>query len=273
MNFIVIILAFFLLFSPCLATREHVFTFRQAGAIGTISFAAGLVASKLAPIYGLCGWYADAKLEVGSYRIAYRPSLPLQSPQVAAPGSKLQFSTRTDLIVIQTICEPQPEPVDEGDDFWLKLSEEYSPVLLRFLICVVLFKKTGVWKFVRQVMSTPASQPTADQPEETKALLHDDTEARVALVANDAAPNAPPQCDNAIGPVQHYQHKIVVNPHMIHMRQIIFDPDVLFLREIVSSPEEFLVREIVASPSELIVLEIVVGPNALLMHEIVVNSA
>ncbi|KAJ2031599.1 hypothetical protein IWW57_000638 [Coemansia sp. S610] len=273
MNFIVIILAFFLLFPPCLATREHVFTFRQAGAIGTISFAAGLVASKLAPIYGLGGWYADAKLEVGSYRIAYRPSLPLQSPQVAAPGSKLQFSTRTDLIVIQTIREPQPVPVDEGDDFWLKFSEEYSPMLLRLLICVVLFKKTGAWKFVRQVMSTPASQPTANQPKETKAIPHDDTEARVALVANDTAPDAPPQRDNAIGLVQRYQHKIVVNPHMIHMRQIVFDPDVLFLREIVSSPEEFLVRKIVARPSELIVLEIVVRPNALLVHKIVVNSA
>ncbi|KAJ2382639.1 hypothetical protein H4S02_005660, partial [Coemansia sp. RSA 2611] len=228
---------------------------------------------KLAPIYGLGGWYADAKLEVGSYRIAYRPSLPLQSPQVAAPGSKLQFSTRTDLIVIQTIREPQPVPVDEGDDFWLKFSEEYSPMLLRLLICVVLFKKTGAWKFVRQVMSTPASQPTANQPKETKAIPHDDTEARVALVANDTAPDAPPQRDNAIGLVQRYQHKIVVNPHMIHMRQIVFDPDVLFLREIVSSPEEFLVRKIVARPSELIVLEIVVRPNALLVHKIVVNSA
>ncbi|KAJ1811725.1 hypothetical protein LPJ60_006694, partial [Coemansia sp. RSA 2675] len=137
-------------------------------------------------------------------------------------------------MVIQTICEPQPVPVDEGDDFWLKFSEEYSPMLLRLLVCVVLFKKTGVWKFVRQVMSTPASQPTADQPEETKALLHDDTEARVALVANNAAPDAPPQRDNAISPVPRYQHKVVVNPHMIHTRQIVFDP----------IPEEFLVRKI-----------------------------
>ncbi|KAJ2734116.1 hypothetical protein IW152_002558 [Coemansia sp. BCRC 34962] len=277
MNFYITLSAFYLLFRLCLAFGQPVFSFRQAAAVGAVSFAAGWSASQFGLNYDLGGWYADAKHAIRAYYATYAPSSPLQSPQVAAPVTDLQFSRRTDLIVTPSIHGPQPEPVNEGNDFWFKFSEELSPLALRITICVVLLKKTGVWKFVRLAMPEPELQPDAHQPDETEALPHVDTVARVAFVAVNAANSgallrssssssstdsgAPLPCDNAIcrgAPL---------------IRQIVVSPEVLLLREIVVSSSELAICEIVVGPDSLLMLGMIVSPGALLIHETIVNPA
>ncbi|KAJ2688379.1 hypothetical protein IWW39_002272 [Coemansia spiralis] len=209
-----------------------------------------MVANKLIPNYHLGGWYADANMADGSYRIAYRISSPLHSLQVASPATGIQYSTRTDLMSIQIIREPEPEPepepVDNGDDFWARLSEELSPVLLRFAIAVFFLKKTGIWKFVCQTISN------ADQPE-TKELALADTGARVAFVA---ASNAYPQAllvrHGATNSGVFLFRKIVISSGMFLLRGILVCPGELFLREIVVSSDVFLLREIAVSSGALL---------------------
>ncbi|KAJ2384561.1 hypothetical protein H4S02_004754, partial [Coemansia sp. RSA 2611] len=200
-----------------------------------------MVANKLIPNYHLGGWYADANMADGSYRITYRTSSPLHSLQVASPATGIQYSTRTDLMTIQTIREPEPESVDNGDDFWARLSEELSPMLLRFAIAVFFLKKTGIWKFVCQTISN------ADQPE-TKELALAETGARVAFVA---ASNAYPQAllvrHGATNSGVFLFRKIVISSGMFLLRELLVCPSELFLREIVVSSDVFLLREITVS--------------------------
>ncbi|KAJ1812042.1 hypothetical protein LPJ60_006632, partial [Coemansia sp. RSA 2675] len=195
-----------------------------------------MVANKLIPNYHLGGWYADANMADGSYRITYRSSSPLHSLQVVSPATGIQYSTRTDLMIIQTIREP--EPVDNGDDFWARLSEELSPVLLRLTIAVFFLKKTGIWKFVCQTISN------ADQPE-TKELALAETGARVAFVA---ASNAYPQAllvrHGATNLGVFLFCKIVISSGMFLLRELLVCPGELFLCKIVVSSDVFLLREI-----------------------------
>ncbi|KAJ2699389.1 hypothetical protein H4218_002695 [Coemansia sp. IMI 209128] len=203
-----------------------------------------MVANKLIPNYHLGGWYADANMADGSYRITYRTSSPLHSLQVASPATGIQYSTRTDLMTIQTIREP--EPVDNGDEFWARLSEELSPVLLRFAIAVFFLKKTGIWKFVCQTISN------ADQPE-TKELALAETGARVAFVA---ASNAYPQAllvrHGATNSGVFLFRKIVISSGMFLLRELLVCPSELFLREVVVSSNVFLLREIAVSSGALL---------------------
>ncbi|KAJ2025793.1 hypothetical protein GGI06_000436 [Coemansia sp. S85] len=236
-----------------------------------------MVANKLIPNYHLGGWYADANMADGSYRITYRTSSPLHSLQVASPATGIQYSTRTDLMTIQTIREPEPESVDNGDEFWARLSEELSPVLLRFAIAVFFLKKTGIWKFVCQTISN------ADKPK-TKELALAETGARVAIVA---ASNAYPQAllvrHGATNSGVFLFRKIVISSGMFLLREILVCPGELFLREVIVSSDVFLLREIAVSPSTLLRGNVVslsllppcdsiVNPDALLSCDSVVNS-
>ncbi|KAJ2409990.1 hypothetical protein GGI10_004604, partial [Coemansia sp. RSA 2530] len=156
------------------------------------------------------------------------------------------YSTRTDLMTIQTIREPEPESVDNGDDFWARLSEELSPVLLRLAIAVFFLKKTGIWKFVCQTISN------ADQPE-TKELALAETGARVAFVAvSNAYPQALLVRHGATNSGMFLFRKIVISSGMFLLRELLVCPSELFLREVVVSSNVFLLREIAVSSGALL---------------------